>query len=239
MMDRCEHTGLIKTQCGHCNGVRFEDEYTGGVKIGIKILQPKIKEKDRVPHLQAKEGDKECIVDGCARTPESREMCHKHYIQWTKGELEGLPPFVPIKSHARGECSKEGCHEPAKARRLCGKHYGLWYYKNIIKPGKEVKMEVCKTEKCAGHPKMDSTFCLTCHEAHSRGEIEFEGGVWQYIKSQKRKEKEKFEAAPGKSEESQDTDIIEILEAERKRHQKLIDAVDRVIELLKKEDGSE
>jgi len=142
--ERCELHDV--PYCDICSGnmSRLVDEYknhdavmNGKEKTSLKVVE----EIDPAPHLQAQEGQKPCIVKGCTRARESRKMCHKHYIQWTKGKLAGAPEFARTLSKVRLPCIVDDCHEPSKARGYCPKHYGNWYYQNKDKIIKEKAME--------------------------------------------------------------------------------------------------
>lgn len=52
----------------------------------------------------------ECSHDGCDREPESRGMCHTHYMQWYRAQDSEVETLIGQLDHEQGDPTTFACY---------------------------------------------------------------------------------------------------------------------------------
>ena len=66
----------------------------------------------------------ECAVEACDRRVSARDLCHGHYIRWSR--TGDVWKARPLKRPEAEQCSVEGCERGVHSRGWCRAHYARW-----------------------------------------------------------------------------------------------------------------
>jgi hypothetical protein len=87
---------------------------------GIALARKRDRALSMIAAYEPPPGRPPCRVPGCDRTSIARQLCSKHYQQWTKYGEALKPPFAPLT------CTAPGCLNPQVAKGYCSGHYARW-----------------------------------------------------------------------------------------------------------------